>query len=102
MGIAVTDYGDDGLVDFFFSNVGSTPPEILVKGDLRDDQKFNPKWIMFKNKGNFQFDDIAEQVKIADYEFSWGAIFEDFNLDGKDDLMVSETTLVFLPINLNF
>ena len=102
MGIAVTDYGDDGLVDFFFSNVGSTPPEFLVKGDLRDDQKFNPKWIMFKNKGNFQFDDIAEQVKIADYEFSWGAIFEDFNLDGKDDLVVSENYIGFPPHKLKF
>lgn len=102
MGIAVTDYDDDGLVDFFFSNVGSTPPEFLVKGDLRDDQKFNPKWIMFKNKGNFQFDDIAEQVKIADYEFSWGAIFEDFNLDGKDDLVVSENYIGFPPHKLKF
>lgn len=37
MGIVATDYGDDGLVDFFFSNVGSTPSEFLVKGDLRDD-----------------------------------------------------------------
>jgi hypothetical protein len=102
MGIAVTDYGDDGLVDFFFSNVGSSPPEFLVKGDLRDDQKFNPKWIMFKNKGAFQFDDIAEQVKIADYEFSWGAIFEDFNLDGKDDLVVSENYIGFPPHKLKF
>ncbi len=90
MGIAVTDYQNNGLVDFFFSNVGSTPPAFLVKGDLRDDQVFNPKWIMFQNKGGFAFNDIAEQAKLADYEFSWGAIFEDFNLDGLDDLVVSE------------
>nr|WP_293762966.1 VCBS repeat-containing protein [uncultured Paraglaciecola sp.] len=29
MGIAVTDLDDDGLVDFFFSNVGTTPPCLL-------------------------------------------------------------------------
>ena len=102
MGIAVTDYGDDGLVDFFFSNVGSTPPGFLVKGDLRDDQKFNRKWMMFKNRGDFQFKDIAEKVKLADYEFSWGAIFEDFNLDGKDDLVVSENYIGFPPHKLEF
>tara|TARA_R110002124_G_scaffold266409_1_gene433310 strand:- start:218 stop:1813 length:1596 start_codon:yes stop_codon:yes gene_type:complete len=98
MGIAVTDYQNNGLVDFFFSNVGSTAPAPLAKGDLRDDQIYNDKWIMFQNKGNFKFEDVAEQVKLADYEFSWGAIFEDFNLDGRDDLVVSENYIGF-PIH---
>jgi hypothetical protein len=95
MGLAVTDYGNNGLVDFFFSNVGTTPPRFLVTGDLRDDQVFNPDWIMFQNKGGFEFEDIAKQVKLAAYEFSWGAIFEDFNLDGRDDLVVSENYIGF-------
>ena len=97
MGIAVTDLGDDGYADFFFSNVGTSPPTFLVKGDLRDDQLFNPDWILFKNKGNFTFEDIAQKAKVADYEFSWGAIFEDFNLDGLDDLVVSENYIGFPP-----
>lgn len=95
MGIAVTDYQNDGLADFFFSNVGSTAPAFLAKGDLREDQVYNPKWIMFQNKGDFQFEDVAQKVKLADYEFSWGAIFEDFNLDGRDDLVVSENYIGF-------
>ena len=90
MGIGVSDSNNDGLVDFFFSNIGTTPPTFMVKGDLRDDQILNSKWMMFENKGNFTFDDVADRVKVADYEFSWGAIFEDFNLDGRDDLVVSE------------
>ena len=45
---------------------------------------------MFENKGGFKFEDIADKAKLADYEFSWGALFEDFNLDGRDDLVVSE------------
>jgi len=102
MGIAVTDYKNNGMVDFFFSNVGSTPPNFVVTGDLRDDQVFNPKWIMFQNKGNFEFADIAEQTKLADYEFSWGAIFEDFNLDGRDDLVVQKTISVSLPTRSPF
>ncbi|MCK5188981.1 MAG: VCBS repeat-containing protein, partial [Methylococcales bacterium] len=102
MGIAVTDYMDDGFVDFFFSNVGTTAPGFLVTGDLRSDQLFNPKWIMFKNNGNFNFEDIAQQSKLADYEFSWGAIFEDFNLDGRDDLVVSENYIGFPPHRIPF
>lgn len=90
MGIGVTDLGNDGLPDFWFSNVGSTTPDFLVRGDLRDDQVLNTNWFMFKNHGNFEFEDVAPDVALANYEFSWGAVFEDFNLDGRDDLVVSE------------
>ena len=90
MGIAIGDYDNDGLVDFFFSNVGSSPPHFLVKGDLRDDQQHNWNWLLFRNLGDMQFEDVAEEAKLADYEFSWGAVFEDLNLDGREDLLVSE------------
>jgi len=102
MGIAVSDYDNNGLVDFFFSNVGSTPPTFIVKGDLTEEQTFNRKWMLFNNKGDFKFDDIAEKAKLADYEFSWGAIFEDFNLDGRDDLVVSENYIGFPPHKAEF
>lgn len=95
MGIAVTDYKNNNSVDFFFSNVGTTPPRFLVTGDLKEDQTPNFKWIMFENKGDFKFEDVAQQAKLANYEFSWGAIFEDFNLDGRDDLVVSENYIGF-------
>ncbi len=90
MGIAVTDLKNDGLPDFFFSNVGSTVPDGLVRGDLTEDQVLNKDWILFENQGGFQFQDTAKEAHLADYEFSWGAVFEDFNLDGRDDLVVSE------------
>jgi hypothetical protein len=90
MGIAIGDYDNDGLVDFFFSNVGSSPPHFLVKGDLREDQQHNWKWMLFRNLGGMKFEDVAEKAKLADYEFSWGAVFEDLNLDGREDLVVSE------------
>jgi len=95
MGIAVSDLDNNGLPDFFFSNVGSTTPDAIVRGDLRDEQVLNKKWLMFENQGDFTFTDSAEKRKLADYEFSWGAIFEDFNLDGKDDLVVSENYVGF-------
>ena len=102
MGIAVADYNNDGRVDLFFSNVGSTVPTFLVSGDLRDDQEFNPKWILFRNDGDFKFTDVAEEAKIANLEFSWGAIFEDFNLDGSPDLVVSENYIGLPPHKLPF
>lgn len=95
MGIAVSDLNNNDLPDFFFSNVGSTTPDAIVRGDLRGDQILHKKWLMLENQGNFEFKDTAQARKLADYEFSWGAIFEDFNLDGKDDLVVSENYVGF-------
>lgn len=102
MGIAVGDYNNDSRVDFAFSNVGSTPPNFLIRGDLTEDQVSNWKWILFENTGGFGFRDSAETAKIADYEFSWGMAFEDLNLDGRDDLIVSENYIGLPPHKLSF
>lgn len=102
MGIGVADLGSDGLTDFFFSNVGSTPPNFMVRGDLRDEQVSNWKWMLFRNKGNFKFEDLAEKAKIADYEFAWGGVFEDLNLDSLEDLIVSENFIGLPSHRLRF
>jgi len=95
MGIAVADYDNNGWVDFFFSNVGTTTPDFLVKGDLRDDQRSNWKWQLFQNQGDFKFLDKADEAKLANYEFGWGNIFEDLNLDGRPDLVVAQNYVSF-------
>ncbi len=100
MGLAVGDYNNDGLVDFMFSNTGSTLPRFLAKGDIKDASKFNEKWILFKNEGNFKFTDAAEEAKIANYEFSWGCTFADMNNDGLQDLMVAENYVDLAPNKL--
>lgn len=102
MGIGVGDYDNDGLVDFFFSNTGTTAPPFMAKGDLRDDQVYHPEWMLFHNDGGFQFTDTAEATKLAGYEFSWGSIFEDFNLDGRPDLAVSENFVGLPPHKFEF
>lgn len=102
MGIAVGDYDNDGKVDFFFSNVGSTPPDFMIRGDTTEDQKTHWKWLLFKNEGGFKFSSQAEKAKLADYEFSWGAAFEDLNLDGREDLIVSENYVGLPPHKLAF
>jgi len=37
---------------------------------------------------------------VADFEFSWGALFQDFNLDGMQDLVVAENYVDFPPHKL--
>jgi hypothetical protein len=102
MGIAVGDYNNDAKIDFFFSNVGSTPPNFMIRGDTTEDQLTDWKWLLFKNEGNFTFSNQAAAAKLADYEFSWGAVFEDLNLDGREDLIVSENYVGLPPHKLAF
>lgn len=100
MGIAVGDYNNDGNIDFFFSNTGSSVPTFLARGDLAEEDEFISDWILFRNDGDFKFTDVAKETKVADFEFSWGAIFEDFNLDGRQDLVVAENYVDFPPHKL--
>jgi len=100
MGIGVGDYNNDDQIDFFFSNTGSSVPSFLAKGDLGEGDVFKSKWMLFRNDGGFSFSDVAEETKVADFEFSWGAVFEDFNLDGRQDLAVAENYVAFPPHKL--
>jgi len=97
MGIAVGDYNNDGLVDFMFSNVGSTVPVFIASGNIEDKSLFNPDWIFFENKGDFIFEDVAEKTQTKDFEFSWGAVFADMNNDGLQELIVAENYIDFPP-----
>lgn len=90
MGIGIADVNNDGFTDFAFSNIGTTPPTFMVKGDLRDDQRLFRQWILFQGNGAGTFTDEAMAVKLADFEFGWGLSFEDLNLDGREDLIVSQ------------
>ena len=97
MSMSVGDIDNDGDADFFFSNVGSSAPDFAARGDLREDDSYMDKWMIWRNDGNFSFTEVGEEKKVADFEFSWGAVFEDFNLDGRQDLLVSENYVAFLP-----
>ena len=103
MGIAIGDYNGNGKPDLFFTNVGpsywwnvgSNPPEFIVRGDLRKDQFLLTKNILLKNEGNFTFTDVAEQTKVADYGFGWGTLFQDFSLKGSPDLVLAQNYVDF-------
>jgi len=93
MGMAIGDIDNDGDMDLFFSNVGNKIPKRFFQGDLRDNQELNVKWSLLRNDGSFVFTDVTNEKGLKRNEFSWGAIFEDFNLDGLLDLMIAENAI---------
>lgn len=91
MGLAIWDIDNDGDQDIFFSNIGKTiKPLKIARWDLRNEQVLTPEWLLLSNDWDFQFTDATKDFWLTGYEFAWWAIFEDFNLDGKQDLIVSE------------
>lgn len=98
MGVAVGDYDNDGLVDLYFSNVGYTLPPALLKGDLKDDDVFNPAYMLFHNDGDLKFSDRASEMNAARYGFGWGTVFADMNLDGREDILAAQNYARF-PAN---
>jgi enediyne biosynthesis protein E4 len=101
MGLGLGDVDNDGDIDIFATNVGNTIPTNFLRGDLKSDEVLDPKWKMLRNDGDFKFIDITTQSKLDNYEFAWGALFEDFNLDGVLDLSVMENYIKWPAHNLN-
>lgn len=95
MGIAAGDINDDGLTDLYFSNVGPTIPEAVVRGDLPADAPFNSDYMLFENKGGLKFEDAARRYKAARLGFGWGAVAADLDLDGWEDLTVEQNYAKF-------
>lgn len=98
MGVAVGDYDNDGLIDLYFSNVGYTLPPALLKGDLKEDDVFNPSYMLFHNDGALKFSDRADEMNAARYGFGWGTVFADMNLDGREDILAAQNYARF-PAN---
>ncbi len=90
MGVGIGDIDQDGDQDLFFPNVGTSIPEFLTRGDLRDDQVHTHDWLLWRNEGEFNFTDVTEAYGLKRQGFGWGGVFEDVNLDGQLDLFVAQ------------
>lgn len=90
MGVGAGDIDNDGYVDLFLSNVGTTLPTKLVKGNLTKEQPFNKDYMLLRNNQGSDFRDIAGEANAAKYGFGWGTIITDFNNDGRMDLYAAQ------------
>ena len=100
MGIAVGDYNSDGQLDLYFSNVGNTLPEAMLRGDLTEDQVLNTDYILLENKGNLMFEDVASDRNAAVYGFGWGVVAYDFNHDTLQDFLVAQNYIRFPGVRI--
>lgn len=90
MGLGAGDIDNDGYVDLYLSNVGTTLPTKLVRGNLTGDQPFNKDYMLLKNNRGSGFSDIAAESNAARYGFGWGTVITDFNNDGRMDLYAAQ------------
>ena len=90
MGVGMGDVDSDGDTDLFFPNVGTSIPEFLTRGDIREDQPHTHDWLLLENQGNFKFKRATDQWIPKGEGFAWGGVFEDMDLDGHLDLFVAQ------------
>ena len=104
MGVDFADINHDGFVDFFvvdmFSRshtkrqiqVGEMAPFFSPPG-LIENRLQLPRNTLQLNRGDTTFADIATFSGVEGSEWSWGPIFLDVDLDGWEDIMVSNGQL---------
>jgi len=80
-GLALFDYDNDGKLDVYLLN-GST-----MKAMRSEEQA--PRAALFRNLGNFKFEDVTDKAGLANERWGMGAAVGDFNNDGFADLYVS-------------
>lgn len=101
--IRSADFDNDGLSDVFFTNgiprqfnhsdLPKVEHEDLVGKTHWDHYKGTPERreqnMMFKNKGDFAFDDVSKEWGVDHKGISYGASYADFDGDGNLELLVA-------------
>jgi len=80
-GLAAFDYDNDGLLDLYFTNGAELP------GFAKSNPKFHNR--LYRNLGNWKFEDVTATAGLAGEGFSIGAAAGDFDGDGWTDLFVA-------------
>jgi enediyne biosynthesis protein E4 len=78
--VAVFDYDNDGKPDIFFTN-GST-----INAEFGKEKAF--KSALFRNLGNFKFEDVTDKAGVANERWGMGVAVGDYDNDGDADLFV--------------
>lgn len=89
LGMAAGDYNNDGLLDIFLTNSGTTIPSLILKKLGGSSEEYSA-WTLLQNNGDFRFEDKGKDTGIAGYEMGRGALMSDCNGDGLQDLFVAQ------------
>jgi hypothetical protein len=76
-GLATLDYDGDGLIDIYFINGG------ILKGDTTGR---NPRNQMFRNLGNWRFEEVTDSTGVGDTGHGLGVAVGDYDNDGDPDI----------------
>lgn len=80
-GVAIFDYDNDGRADIYLLN-GST--FAAMQGREKP-----PRAALFRNKGNWQFEDVTEKAGVGNERWGFGVAVGDYDADGRPDMYVS-------------
>lgn len=80
-GVAFIDYDNDGWQDIFFVN--GTRLDELPKNIAKPTNR------LYRNKGNFTFEDVTEKAGLTRTNWGQAVTVGDFNNDGFDDIFVT-------------
>jgi len=79
-GVAIFDYDGDGRADIYLLN-GSTFAAMQGK-------EKPPRAALFRNKGNWQFEDVTDKAGVANERWGFGVAVGDYDNDGRPDMYV--------------
>jgi hypothetical protein len=80
-GVAIFDYDGDSMPDIYLLN-GSTIAAMNGKEKA-------PRAALFRNLGNWKFEDVTEKAGVANERFGFGVTVGDYDNDGRPDMYVS-------------
>ncbi|MFB6098481.1 MAG: VCBS repeat-containing protein, partial [Salinibacter sp.] len=101
MGVDIADYTNDGRPDIFTLDMlaeGNRRQKLLLgpggMETLRTIRSRGYYWqyqrnMLHRNNGNGTFSEIGQLAGVSNTDWSWAALFSDFNLDGYKDLYVT-------------
>lgn len=75
MGFAPGDFNNDGNIDFFVTNVGSSYSN-----------PFNSSHALYKNNGDGTYENLRFDLELDTLPWGWGAVMTDLDNDGWEDI----------------
>ena len=80
-GVALLDYDSDGMPDIYLVN-GST-------SSAMDGKEKAPRAALYRNLGNWKFEDVTEKAGVANERWGFGVAVGDYDNDGYPDMYVT-------------